>query len=527
MNRDSMLTRLGARKKWDLIIIGGGASGLGCAVDAASRGLSTLLLEQADFAQGTSSRSTKLVHGGVRYLKQGDIGLVREALRERGRMYRNAPHLVRDLQFVVPRYSWWEGPFYGIGLKLYDMLAGKLNFGKSRGLDPKETLALIPNLEDDELLGGVMYHDGQFDDSRMALALAFTAADHGACMLNHAGVTSLVKGSDGLLAGVRFVDHMSGDEHEVMGSAIINATGIFTDSIRQLDDTDAAAICRPSQGVHIVLPKRFLQGNTAIMVPHTDDGRILFAIPWHGRTLVGTTDYPQPGPLLEPKPTIDEVGFILRNANRYLEEDPVESDILSCFAGMRPLISKGGDAETKSISRKHEVLVSASGLITLAGGKWTTYRQMAQDAVDQAVDIGDLPENSCVTEGLHLHGWMQRDDPEMPVDNHLHYYGSDARRIADLVRLDPSLGETLHPELPYTAAQVVWAVREELACTVEDVLSRRTRALLLHAKASVEIAPQVASMMASEMGHDAAWEADQVAKYEALAKTYLPSGLPR
>ena len=526
MNRQSMLTRLDARDEWDVIVVGGGASGLGCAVDAASRGLSTLLLEQADFAQGTSSRSTKLVHGGVRYLKQGNVGLVREALRERGRMYRNAPHLVRDLQFIVPRYSWWEGPFYGIGLKLYDVLAGKLNFGKSRTLDPQETLELIPNLEDDELLGGVMYHDGQFDDSRMALALAFTAVDHGGCMLNHARVEGLLKNDKGLIGGVRFVDRLTGDVREVHGKAVINATGVFTDGLRRMDDNDAHAICRPSQGVHIVLPKRFLQGDTAIMVPHTDDGRILFAIPWHGRALVGTTDTPLESASLEPIPTREEVGFILRNANRYLEDDPDESDILSCFAGIRPLISKGGGADTKSLSRKHEVLVSASGLITLAGGKWTTYRQMAEDAVDEAIAIAGLPDNACVTSAMHLHGWMARDDPEMPTDDHLHYYGSDARRIGDLVRGAPELGEALHPELPYSKAQVVWGVREELACTVEDVLSRRLRGLLLHARASVEAAPEVARIMAAELGHDTSWEKAQVRAYQELARTYLPDGLP-
>jgi len=526
MNRQSMLARLDARSQWDIIIVGGGASGLGCAVDAASRGYATLLLEQADFAQGTSSRSTKLVHGGVRYLKQGNVGLVREALRERGRMYNNAPHLVRDLQFVVPRYSWWEGPFYGIGLKMYDMLAGKLNFGKSRMLKPEETLELIPNLEDDDLLGGVMYHDGQFDDSRMALALAFTAADHGACTLNHARVTGLLKSDDGLVEGVRFVDALTGDVREARGKAVINATGVFTDSVRHMDDAEAHDICRPSQGVHIVLPKRFLQGNTAIMVPHTDDGRILFAIPWHGRALVGTTDTPLESASLEPIPTREEVGFILRNANRYLEEDPNESDILSCFAGIRPLISKGGGTDTKNLSRKHEVLVSASGLITLAGGKWTTYRQMAEDAIDEAVAVAELPDNECVTVNMHLHGWMARDDPEMPTADHLHYYGSEARRIEALMRTAPELAETIHPELPYTAAQVVWAVREELASTVEDVLSRRLRALLLHARASVEAAPVVASLMADELDRDAAWEAKQVDAYTELAKTYMPDGLP-
>lgn len=494
MKREDMLKRLGSEAEWDVAIIGGGATGLGCAVDAATRGYKTLLIEAHDFAKGTSSRSTKLVHGGVRYLEQGDIPLVLEALRERGLLHRNAPHLVRHLSFIVPRYKWWEGPFFGIGLKMYDLLAGKLNLAKSRLLSREDTLRMIPNIETDNLLGGVEYFDGQFDDARLAVALARTAADHGACMLNYVEATGLTK-NDGLVNGFAARDIETGAEFEVRAKVVINATGIFADRVRQFDEPTAPAAVQPSQGVHLVFDREFLPGDSAIMVPHTDDGRVLFVIPWHGRVLVGTTDTPMERAELEPRALEDEIGFILRNANRYLARDPKRSDIRSVFAGQRPLVRppRADGTTTKRISRNHEVLISDAGLVTIVGGKWTTYRKMAEDTIDRALQIGALDDRKCVTETLAIH---------------------------DAGEAGPS--EPLHGDFHDTEAEVRRAAREEMARTVEDALARRSRMLFLDAQAAIDCAPRVAALIAEELGRDQAWVDDQVADFQKLAAGYLP-----
>ena len=522
-----MLKNLTADAPWDIIIIGGGATGLGVAVDAATRGHRTLLLEAHDFAKGTSSRSTKLVHGGVRYLEQGDIPLVLEALRERGLLHRNAPHIVHHLSFIVPRYKWWEGPFFGIGMKVYDALAGKLNLAPSKILSRKETIQRIPNIEPENLLGGVEYFDGQFDDSRLAITLAQTAADHGATLLNYVTVTGLKK-SDGMTSGLTCRDEETGESYTLQARVVINATGIFADEIRLMDEPTAARAVQPSQGVHLVFERDFLQGDSAIMVPHTDDGRVLFVIPWHDKVLVGTTDTAMDKAELEPRALDDEIGFILRNAARYLARDPKREDILSIFAGQRPLVRKPGKdgGATKTISRNHEVLVSDSGLVTIVGGKWTTYRKMAEDTLNHATLIGGLSENPCVTETLQLHGYRSpcgekgTSQPLQATALPPAYavYGSDAAKLEQL----PDANTLLHPRLPYTKANVIWATRHEMARTVEDVLSRRTRALLLDAKAALESAPETAALMAKELGKDKAWETAQVQEFEKLAKGYLP-----
>ena len=515
-----MIARLES-ESFEVVVIGGGATGLGIAVDAASRGYRTLLLEAHDFAQGTSSRSTKLVHGGVRYLEQLNFSLVSEALRERGLLYRNAPHLVHNLGFVVPRYRWWEGPFYGIGLKLYDALAGDLNLAPSRGLDREETALAIPNVEQEDLVGGTMYHDAQFDDARMAVHLALTAADHGAVVLNHMEVVEILKaGDDGATCGVVARDEETGTLHRVLAKVVVNATGIFSDSVRWLDAPDATRMTSPSQGIHLVLDSAFLPGDNAIMVPHTDDGRVLFVIPWHGRILVGTTDTPMTEAELEPRALPDEIEFVLRNAGRYLTKDPGPGDVLSVFAGQRPLVRAEG-TETKKISREHEVFVSNSGLVTVLGGKWTTYRKMAEDAMVDAIAVGGLEARPCVTEDLKLHGWVDRDDEGQPEIDALRAYGSDAAKVDALVAEDPSLAEPLHPGLPYHGGHVVFGVREELARSVEDVLSRRTRLLVLDARGAIQAAPRVAALLARELGRDAGWERRQVEAFTALAMGYL------
>lgn len=517
MNRAQFISTLNEQNKfWDVVIIGGGATGLGCAVDAASRGYSTVLLDMHDFAKGTSSRSTKLVHGGVRYLQQGDVSLVIEALKERGLLIQNAPHLVSHQSFIVPSYKWWSGPFYGVGMKVYDVLAGKLNIKKSKNLSEKETLEKIPTLETDGLLGGTMYYDGQFDDARLALNLAQTAADHNALPINYMKVTNLLKNSSGLVTGVEALDMIDGESHKINARVVINATGIFTDSIMKMDNEDHSNIIQCAQGIHLVLDKEFLPGDAAIMVPHTDDGRVLFAVPWHGKALVGTTDTPIDKPDLEPRALEEEIEFVLRHAARYLSKDPTREDVKSVFAGLRPLVKPDESKSTSQISRSHHLQVNESGLVTITGGKWTTYRKMAEDTIDQAVLVAGLQEKPCVTEDLRIHGWLKNVD----MNNHLHVYGSDRVGIDQLIEENPELDEQIHPDLPYIKAEIIWAIRNEMAITIDDVLSRRTRMLLLNAQAALESAELVAEYLAQELNKDQAWVKQEVAEFNALAKEY-------
>ncbi len=518
MKRDEMLARIERRDRpWDLVVVGGGATGLGVAVDAAARGYEVALLERADFGQGTSSRSTKLVHGGVRYLRQGNIPLVMEALRERGILRRNAPHLVHDLEFVVPNYDWWEAPFYGIGLKVYDALAGRYGFGASKLLSKAETIARLPTIETDGLRGGVVYHDGQFDDARLLIHLARTAAEQGAVLANHVRVTGLIKDAQGAVAGVRALDVESGTDLEIEARVVVNATGPFTDGVRRMDDADARPMIRPSQGIHLVLERRFLPGDSAIMVPETDDGRVLFAVPWHGRVILGTTDTPVETIDAEPAPLGEEVDFVLRHAARYLTRDPSAADVLSAFAGLRPLVAADDGDDTSSLSRDHTLQIAPSGLVTITGGKWTTYRKMAEDTVDHAAVLAGLEPVPCPTRDLQLHGYHLAADRFGALE----VYGADAPEIQSLADGEPERSRRLHPRLPAVEAEVIWAAREEMARTVEDVLSRRTRSLLLDARASREAAPRVASLLASELGRSEGWIAEQTASFDRLARSYL------
>lgn len=475
---------------WDLLVIGGGATGLGIAVDAASRGHSVLLVERNDFASGTSSRSTKLIHGGVRYLQQGNVALVIEALKERGRLRRNAPHLVHDLAFIVPSYAWWESPFYGVGLKLYDLLAGEYGFGASSHLDVEQVVAAIPTIETDGLYGGTRYFDGQFDDARLAIALAQTAAAHSAILVNYCGAIALKK-HGGQVRGAVLRDAESGEEFEVDARVVVNATGPFCDEVRRLDDPAVTPLIAPSQGTHLVLPRSFLPGDAAIMVPHTADGRVIFVIPWQGRVLVGTTDIEVAQATPEPIPQTEEIDFLLGTANRYLARDATPQDLLSVFAGIRPLISGEGVA-TASLSREHVLLIDpVSGLLTVAGGKWTTYRRMAEDAVNVAQTLGGMPASPCVTENLAI-------------------------AKASLIPPEPPL----HPGLPITPGEVRRACREEMARRVEDVLARRTRSLLIDAHAAMAVAQAVARLMAAELGCNDEWVEKEVASFKALATGY-------
>jgi glycerol-3-phosphate dehydrogenase len=521
MNRPDMWSRIEAHPKaWDMIVIGGGATGVGVAIDAASRGYDVLLLEQSDFGKGTSSRSTKLAHGGVRYLEQGNIGLVMDALKERGLLLQNAPHLVHDLAFIVPNYDWWEAPFYGLGLKLYQLLAGKYGFGTSRILSKEETLQHLPTLKTEGLRGGAVYYDGQFDDARLLIHMVATAFEQGAKLLNYVEVTGLTKDPQGFVDGVNARDVESGREFRAYAKVVINATGAFTDFIRRKAEPAAESMIVPSQGIHLVFDACFLQGNSAIMVPHTSDGRVLFAIPWHGHTLVGTTETPIATATLEPVATEEEIDFVLATAGQYLTKAPTRKDVLSVFAGIRPLVrstnAAGNSVNTASLSRDHVIHIDRSGLVTICGGKWTTYRHMAEDCVDQAATLAQLPERPCVTHHLHIHGFHA----DAKDFGSLSVYGSDARQMRELISWDITLGEKLHAALPYIKAEVVWATRHEMARTVEDILARRTRALFLNARAAVEMAPKVADLMAAELGWDTAHRAKQLATFLQVASNY-------
>jgi glycerol-3-phosphate dehydrogenase len=517
MNRDEMLARLEQQKgEWDFVIVGGGATGVGIAVDAAARGYDALLLEQSDFGKGTSSRSTKLVHGGVRYLEQGNISLVMEALKERGILRQNAPHLVSNLPFVVPNYDWWEAPFYGVGLKLYNLLAGKYGFGNSEILSREETLARLPTIKTDGLRGGVVYYDGQFDDSRLLINLVQTAAELGGALINYTQVIGVTKGADGLVDGVVARDLERDRELEIRAKVVINATGPFSDGVRKLSDPGAPPLIAPSQGIHLVFDRSFLPGTSAIMVPHTRDGRVMFAIPWHGHTLVGTTDTPIDTPTLEPAAQESEIEFILETAAQYLHKAPTRDDVLSVFVGIRPLVRSGDSRITAALSRDHTIHIDKSGLLTTTGGKWTTYRHMAEDTVNQAIELARLAEKPCATKTLNIHGFHTHAERF----GHLSVYGSDACAIQDLVRVDPSLGARLDAALPYTRAEAVWGVRVEMARTVEDVLARRCRALFLDAAAAVRMAPAVAALMARELGRDVSWQEREVAAFTSIARQY-------
>ena len=515
--RQDILRAATSPEPWDVLVIGGGASGLGTALEAATRGYRTLLLEAHDYAKGTSSRSTKLVHGGVRYLAQGNVSLVREALHERGLLKRNAPHLVRDLGFVIAAYKWWSAPFYGIGLKLYDLLAGKLNLQASRYVTKAQALEQTPTLKREHLKGGILYFDGQFDDSRLAITLLRTLENFGGVAVNHAPVVGLLKDGQKVV-GARFRDDETGQVHEVRAKAVVNATGVFVDDLRRMDDPGVKPMLSPSQGVHVVVDRRFLPGDAAVMVPRTDDGRVLFAVPWHDHVVIGTTDTPVPDVSWEPRALPEEVEFILKTAAQYLDPAPTRADVRSVYVGLRPLVKNektdgaGGTASsTAGLSRDHIIRIAESGLITLTGGKWTTYRRMGEDTVNRAASVAGLPARLSMTEGLKLHGATSE-----PQADHWKVYGTDAAWVQSL----PGADTPLHPELPYTEAEVRWAARREQARTVEDVLSRRLRALLLNSRASSEAASRVAALLAEELGRDQSWQDAQVQAYRDLAAGY-------
>ena len=516
-NRDSFIKDLGLTEIWDIIVIGGGATGLGTALDASLRGFKTLLLEQSDFAKGTSSRSTKLVHGGVRYLAQGDVALVYEALRERGLLFENAPHLVKKQPFIIPCYSWFAKLKFLAGLKMYDWLSGKYSFGRSKLLSKSRLMRDMPAMKSEGLKGGIEYWDGQFDDARLAVNIAQTCAEQGGALLNYFKVTSLRKDSEGNINGLVAYDLENKKEYQLKSKVVINATGVFVDDILQMDVASKKPLVRPSQGVHVVLSKSFLNSDKAMMIPETADGRVLFAVPWHNYILVGTTDTPLEKQSLEPVAMDQEIDFILETAGQYLNRKPERKDVLSVFAGLRPLAAPDKDTDsTKEISRSHKLLVAESGLITITGGKWTTYRKMAEDTVNKSIKVGKLKAVACTSEKLRIHG--HRNDVS---GGELAVYGSDEAFIQKMVAENPQLGERIIAEHPYIYAEVVWAVRNEMARTVEDVLARRLRVLFLDAKAAMDMAPAVAAVISAELGFDKDWEEEQIRTFNKLSNKYL------
>ena len=517
MKRNEMIAKIKDNsKEFDFIIIGGGATGIGIALEASARGYSTVLLEKSDFTKSTSSKSTKLVHGGVRYLAQGDVGLVREAVVERGLLTQNAPHLVKNQSFIIPTHGLFDELQYTVGLTLYDLLAGKLSLGRSKRISKAKTLKRISTINPDKISAGVVYYDGQFDDTRLAINTLQSAEEMGAIVLNYCAVTGLIKDTSGKVSGVKFIDEESNESYEIKGKQVVNATGVFADDVLKMDSPNAKKTIAPSQGVHLVLDKSFLPDNDAIMIPKTDDGRVLFLVPWHGRVVVGTTDTPIKEESLEPIALEEEIEFILNTAARYLKKAPKRSDVLSVFAGLRPLAAAAEGKKTKEISRSHKIFESNSGLFTMVGGKWTTYRKMGEDLVDKAEKRNGWSHIPTKTKHLKIHGYKENVNHSNP----LYFYGSDQEGILKLSK-EAGMREELSASLGIMKAQVVWAVRHEMARTVEDVLARRVRCQLLDAKESIKMAPKVASAMAVELGKDKAWEEQQVADYVKVTMNYI------
>ena len=519
MKREQYIERLKQDKEeFDFIIIGGGATGIGIALEASTRGYKTVLLERSDFTKSTSSKSTKLVHGGVRYLAQGDIALVREACIERGRLLQNAPHLVKNQPFIIPTFSWFDELMYTVGLTFYDLLAGKYSLGRSMRISKKKAAKNLPTIKASKITAGVLYHDGQFDDSRLAINALQSASENGAIPINYMPVTGLLKDDKNIVNGVVATDEETGEEFRIFGKAIINATGVFADDILQMDNPEKRKTIKPSQGIHLVLDKSFLPSDSALMIPKTDDGRVLFAVPWQGKIVVGTTDTPIDSPNLEPVALDEEIEFILNTMGKYLTKKPSRSDVLSIFAGLRPLAApKNGSAKTKEISRSHKIYVSNTHLFTMIGGKWTTFRRMAEDLVSKVESTKKWNKTKSKTKNLKLHGYKT----DIDNDNPFNFYGSDSKNISELMRNEPGMNRLISNRLNLYAAQVVWAVREEMARTVEDIISRRVRCLLLDAREAILIAPIVADIMAKELNKDETWQKQQVDSFSKIASKYI------
>jgi len=503
MNRSDQINKLRDSGIWDIVIVGGGATGAGAALDAASRGYKTLLIEQYDFAKGTSSKSTKLIHGGVRYLQQGNVKLVFEALRERGRLLKNAPHLTSTQAFIVPVYSLWEKIFYGVGLKVYDILAGSLSLGKTKLLNTKQTIEQLPSINPNKLFGGVMYFDGQFDDSNLCIEILGTAEKNGATIINYCKATGFIKDNH-KITGVEMMDTYSQNVYKINAKAVINATGAFTNEVVEMDDQSQHNFVSPSQGIHFVINKNLFEGTAAMMIPKTDDGRVLFAVPWYGKVIVGTTDTPIEKSNIEPRALEEEIKFVLEHINRYGTKTITRADVNTVFVGLRPLINTKNKGNTSGVSREHALHISLSGLVTLIGGKWTTYRKMAIHAIDNAAFVGKLPKKNCVTSNLSIDLSVQKQNA-----------------IKVIIDSNPEYINKIHADYPYQLAEIVYAIRHQMATSVEDILSRRIRLLFLDARVAMQVAPMVAMVMCKELNKDDNWIQQQIAEFNTLASKYI------
>lgn len=516
LDRNRHLERLRQAGIFDILVVGGGATGLGIAVDAAARGLSVALVEREDFAKGTSSRATKLVHGGVRYLAQGNVSLVREALRERSALLHNAPHLAQPLPFLMPAYGargrYWDRLFYGAGLTIYDLMAGKAGLGHTQFLDRDATLQTMPGVRADSLAGSVKYWDGQFDDARLAVTLARTAASLGAAIINHCPAQGLLH-QDGRVIGASLRDAETGQGFDVQARCVVNATGAWVDTLRRMDNGRDSRMVAPSQGIHLVVDREFLPGDHALLIPRTSDGRVMFAVPWLGKVLLGTTDTPRESIESEPSPLAEEVSAILHETGDYLARKPSAADVRSLWGGVRPLVKppQDSDAETRKVSREHLVLIDDSGLVTVTGGKWTTYRAMAEEVLDRCIEAGLVADHSaCQTAHLKLVGATGNSAHRLSDPPGAHLYGSESQALDDLPGANNELGMGL------SEAMVRFAVREEGARTIEDVLARRSRILFLDATMAAGLAEEVAGIIADELRR----EPEPTDRFRQLARQY-------
>jgi glycerol-3-phosphate dehydrogenase len=497
MDRKKQIQNLLSTSHWDFIIIGGGATGLGSALDAASRGYKVLCVEKNDFSKGTSSRSTKLIHGGVRYLEQGNFNMVKDALQERWFLLKNASEATKKLSFVLPVYSWWKFIYYALGLMLYDVLSGKFSIGKTRMMNSKAVVKKIPEINKNSLVGGIRYFDGQFDDSQISVALARTAIHHGATVINHMEVKAFVYNDHHKITGIQLTDTLTEETYSPVCSVVINATGVFSDIIMKMDDPAHHNIIKPSRGIHIVVNKTFYNSAHAMLIPKTTDGRVLFAVPWHDKVIIGTTDTNTDDICEEPKAEKEEIDFILNNFNAYMQTQIDYENIISVFAGLRPLIKKQNITSTADLVRDHSIIISKSGLITITGGKWTTYRKMAKDVIDIALRIHhDLPFVKTKTSNLNL--------------------------LFKNPGIEHATQERIHPDYTYTTGDVLFAIQNEMACTLEDILARRIRLLFLDAKAALAAAPKVCKILQTEIGMDDDWYNNQLASFTKLTENYLP-----
>ncbi len=488
MNRALNIKLLNNKKKFDFIVIGGGASGLGCALDASSRGYSVILLEKFDFCKGTSSRSTKLIHGGVRYLEKGQISLVYEALKERDILKKNAPHLVKQVGFLIPVYNYFLKFYYFFGLKIYDFISGNLSFEKSRTVNRESAIKLVPNVEKQKLKGGVVYFDGQFDDSRLGIDIALTSEINNAVLINYMSVESLIK-ENGKIKGVIAHDSVNNSNFSINSDNVINATGVFSRSIMELDSNKLKTVIRPSQGVHLVVDKCFLNGNFGILVPKTSDGRVLFAVPWQDHVIIGTTDTVVDNPSFNPESTKEEIDFILENVKNYLELYPKRDNIKSVFVGLRPLVANNSNSKSKDLSRKHKIIVSKSGMVSVIGGKWTTYRRMAENVIDLALKKTKLP-------------FVKSKTSDLKIKN-------------GLIDIDFSK-ESLSDDFFLSKEMIIHYVKNEMALNLDDIMSRRSRCLFLNIKESIRIAPKVVEIMSNELSKNEVWINEQLNSFYNL-----------